>query len=130
MIQVNEGENLHVMRRPEVVHGLTNIIENAVNFARSTVVIEAAVGAREIYIRVLDDGPGFAHDVLGALGEPYISSRSGGGGLGLGVFIAKTLLERTGGEMTVSNRTEGGAHVEIVWPRAALETWPEPEEEA
>ncbi|MDA0653776.1 MAG: ActS/PrrB/RegB family redox-sensitive histidine kinase [Proteobacteria bacterium] len=113
---------LHVIRRPEVVHGLTNLIENAVDFARSRVMIEAEADSREIHIRVLDDGPGFPHDVLGAIGEPYISSRSGGEGLGLGVFISKTLLERTGGVMMISNRVEGGARVEIVWPRAALES--------
>lgn len=124
-VEVEGGQDLDVIRRPEVVHGLTNLIENAVDFARSRVMIEAEAGDREIRIRVLDDGPGFPHDVLGALGEPYISSRSGGEGLGLGVFISKTLLERTGGLMTVSNRIEGGARVEIVWPRAALESRPE-----
>ena len=121
-LEVPKQVDLHVIRRPEVVHGLTNLIENAVDFARSRVMIEAEADSREIRIRVLDDGPGFPHDVLGAIGEPYISSRSGGEGLGLGVFISKTLLERTGGVMTISNRVEGGARVEIVWPRAALES--------
>ena len=115
------AERFLVARRPEIFHGLNNIVENAVDFARSRVVIQAEVRDAEIRIRVLDDGPGFAHDILSTIGEPYVSTRSDGGGLGLGVFIAKTLLERTGAAMTVANRREGGAQVEIAWPRAALE---------
>ena len=119
-IDGGSAAGLEVVRRPEVVHGLTNLIENAVDFAETEVMIEAEAGELEIRVRVLDDGPGFAHNVLGALGEPYVSSRSGGEGLGLGVFISKTLLERTGGEMKASNRVNGGASVEIVWPRQVL----------
>ena len=107
-------------RRPEILHGLANLIENAVHFASTKVLIQGEVGDRKISVRVLDDGPGFAYDVLSALGEPYVSSRSDGGGLGLGVFISKTLLERSGAVMTIANRKEGGARVEIVWPRNAL----------
>ena len=115
------AEQFLVARRPEIFHGLNNLVENAVDFARSKVMIQAEVRENEIRVRVLDDGPGFAHDVLSALGEPYVSTRSDGLGLGLGVFIAKTLLERTGAAMTVGNRREGGARVEIAWPRAAIE---------
>ncbi len=74
----------------------------------------------EIGIEVLDDGPGFAQGVLGALGEPYVSTRAGEGSMGLGVFIAKTLLEHTGARVYFGNRREGGARVVIVWPRAIL----------
>lgn len=109
-----------VGRMPEILHGMANLIENAVDFASSKVMIQGAVGDRKVTIRVLDDGPGFAYDVLSALGEPYVSTRSEGGGLGLGVFISKTLLERTGAVFTVTNRPEGGAKVEIEWPRSAL----------
>ena len=110
-----------VRRSPEILHGLTNLIENAVDFARSEVIIEVEVRDRDISVRVLDDGPGIPHDVLGALGEPYVSQRADGEGLGLGVFIAKTLLERSGARMTVSNRGSGGAAIELIWPREALE---------
>lgn len=109
-----------ILRRPEIVHGLTNLIENAVDFARTKVIIRAEVRDRDVRICVLDDGPGIPHDVLGALGEPYVSSRSDGDGLGLGVFIAKTLLERTGAAMFISNCSGGGAQFEMIWPREAL----------
>ncbi len=111
-----------VARRPEIVHGLTNLIENAVDFARTKVIVRADVREKDVRIQVLDDGPGMPHDVLGALGEPYVSSRKDGEGLGLGVFIAKTLLERTGAELNISNRTTGGAQFEMIWPRDALFT--------
>jgi two-component system sensor histidine kinase RegB len=110
-----------VRRSLEILHGLTNLIENAVDFARSEVIIEAEVRSRDISVRVLDDGPGIPHNVLGALGEPYVSQRADGEGLGLGVFIAMTLLERTGARMTVSNRRGGGAVIDLIWPREALE---------
>ena len=119
-VEVKGAEGLYIIRRPEVIHGLTNIIENALYFANSQVIIEGRALENEIRVRVLDDGPGLSHDILSALGEPYISTRSEGEGLGLGVFISKTLLERTGGLMDISNRPEGGACVEIVWPRDAL----------
>ena len=110
-----------IPRRPEIVHSLTNLIENAVDFARSQVLVRASADDKEVRIQVLDDGPGLSHDLLSSLGEPYVSSRSEQGeGLGLGVFIAKTLLERTGGELLISNRKTGGAQFEMVWPRDAL----------
>lgn len=109
-----------IVRRPEIVQGLTNLIENAVDFARTKVTVRADVRDRDIRIQVLDDGPGMSHDVLSALGEPYVSSRQDGEGLGLGVFIAKTLLARTGAEMVISNRKTGGAQFEMIWPREAL----------
>ena len=80
-------------------------------------------------ITILDDGPGFPPDIIGRLGEPYITHRrprdpgQPGGGLGLGFFIAKTLLERSGAAMALANRPppETGATVRLVWPRDAFE---------
>ena len=75
-----------------------------------------------VIITVMDDGPGFSSEVLPKLGEPYISDRSsarlGGGDMGLGFFIAKTLIERTGGRVASRNRTPPatGAVVQAVWP--------------
>ena len=85
-----------------------------------------------IEIVVSDDGPGFAPDILKRIGEPYLSRRRSaedspggtqGGGLGLGVFIARTLLERTGAKVSFTNRTfpDHGAVVQIVWPRRRFE---------
>lgn len=143
-------------RLPGVIHGLGNIIENAVDFARSRVEIVARWNDREVSIMVADDGPGFPPEILDSIGEPYITTRpnrpsarpssgAGGqqrpahaGGLGLGVFIAKTLLERSGAVVTFANRSGSGtgAMVHVAWPRRVFEAtspgWgqprPQPEE--
>ena len=75
-----------------------------------------------VNVSIADDGPGFSPFVLDRIGEPYISLRaSQDGHMGLGIFIAQTLLARTGAELSFSNRREGGAFVEIQWPRDMLE---------
>ena len=105
----------------EIVHGIENLIENAVDFADSRVLIAVGWSESEAYVEIADDGPGFSTDILGALGEPYVSTRRDSGGMGLGVFIAKTLLERTGAEVAFGNRRGGGARIVIAWPRLLLE---------
>lgn len=134
------GEDPPVLsRRPEIIYGLRNIIENAVAYGRSKVLVSADWSAADIEIEVHDDGRGFAPDILGRLGEPYLGARGrsrgsasrGGsersGGLGLGFFIAKTLLERTGADIVFDNRpwpgemAEAGAWVAVRWPRLAVE---------
>ena len=109
-----------VARSPEIIHGLGNLIENAVDFAGSRVELGIAWSDEEVSVEILDDGPGINVDILSALGEPYTTSRPGDG-MGLGVFIAKTLLEHTGASVRFGNRPGGGARVAIVWPRAILE---------
>jgi two-component system sensor histidine kinase RegB len=118
-----------VRRAPEILHGLGNLVENAVGFASRSVEVAATWSASEIEIVVRDDGPGFPANVLPRLGEPYVSERGAGqtgGGLGLGFFIAKTLLERTGARVEFHNRPAPptGAVVRAVWPRRAIETNP------
>jgi len=119
----DEAEVPILARQPELVYGLTNIVENATDFAKTKVWVQASWDAQKITIKVLDDGPGFAGPVLSKLGEPYISHRPGGaetaGGMGLGLFIAKTLIERLGGSVSFSNRKQGGASVQLCWPYAA-----------
>lgn len=115
-----------VVRKPEIIHALGAFIENAVSFASKEVSVNARWSDSEIRIYVTDDGPGFAPSVLAKLGEPYFSERTveqRGGGLGLGFFIACTLLERTGARVTPYNRQAPakGAVVRIVWPRRAIE---------
>lgn len=105
----------------EIVHGLGNLIENAVDFANSRVSATVGWSADEARVEIADDGPGFARDILGALGEPYVSTRREADGMGLGVFIAKTLLERTGAEVRFGNRPGGGARIVITWPRVVME---------
>jgi len=115
-------------RRPEVLHAITSFVENAFDFARAEILITARFDARAVAIEVRDDGPGFSPDMLAKLGEPYVTSRpraegsrTGHVGMGLGFFIAKTLLERTGAIVEFGNGAAGGAVVAARWPRERME---------
>ncbi len=117
-----------IWRLPEVLHALTAFVENAVDFARSEILVTARFDGRHISVEVRDDGPGFAPEVLAKLGEPYVTSRpgaesmrSGHVGMGLGFFIAKTLLERTGATVDFRNGRGAGAVITARWNRAAIE---------
>ncbi|MBR7621789.1 ActS/PrrB/RegB family redox-sensitive histidine kinase [Phenylobacterium sp. 20VBR1] len=117
-----------IWRMPEVLHALTSFVENAVDFATSEVLITARFDALSVSMEVRDDGPGFAPEVLAKLGEPYVTtrpgaegSRTGHIGMGLGFFIAKTLLERTGAAVTFQNGRPRGAVVSARWTRAQIE---------
>jgi two-component system sensor histidine kinase RegB len=116
-------------RNPAILYGVGNILENAVDFARTTVEVNAWWNTETVEIVISDDGPGFAPDILKRIGEPYLSRRRGDEaqserrGLGLGVFIARTLLERTGAKVSFTNRIfpDHGAVVQIAWPRGRFE---------
>ena len=125
-----------VWRVPEIIHGLGNLIENAADFATSEVRLRARWNERELVVDVMDDGPGFAAEIFEQIGEPYVTSRPSRGGeaqrevdpadgkqegMGLGFFIAKTLIEQTGGAISARNRVGGGALVSIRWPRGAID---------
>ncbi|MDP6564877.1 MAG: ActS/PrrB/RegB family redox-sensitive histidine kinase [Alphaproteobacteria bacterium] len=111
-----------VRRSPELIQGLGNLIENAAEFATSEVELEATWDDNGVELSITDDGPGFASHVLDLLGDPYISTRPGSGRMGLGVFISKTLLERTGASLHFFNRRQGkGATVVIRWPRRIID---------
>jgi len=118
-------------RNPAILYGVGNILENAVDFARGEVEVNAWWNNDTVEIVVSDDGPGFAPDILKRIGEPYLSRRRGADdtpsertGLGLGVFIARTLLERTGAKVSFTNRVfpDHGAVVSVAWPRERFET--------
>jgi two-component system sensor histidine kinase RegB len=122
------SEQPMVSNRPEIIHGIGNFIENAVGYSSNTIEVHIGWDENKIRISILDDGPGFDSEVVSKLGDPYISTRdtdvdnkSKAGGLGLGVFIAKTLIERTGGEVSFHNSMMGGAQVDIVWPREVFD---------
>jgi two-component system sensor histidine kinase RegB len=125
-------------RAPELLHGLGNIIENAADFAGSRVRIQARWNASRLVIAIEDDGPGFAPEIFERIGEPYITSRPGSfalgeteigpsgaldkhEGMGLGFFIAKTLLEQTGATVSAVNLDSGGARVSAQWPRGTID---------
>jgi two-component system sensor histidine kinase RegB len=117
-----------IRRLPEILHAFTTFVENAVDFAAAEVLVTARFDADSISMEVRDDGPGFPAEILAKLGEPYVTSRAGvaGGrtghvGMGLGFFIAKTLLERTGAQVAFQNAKPHGAVVSARWPRAIIE---------
>ena len=111
-----------VARSPEIIHGLGTIIQNAGQFAQSKVEIDTRWDRSQVRVQIRDDGPGFAPGLLERIGEPYISSRSRSANhMGLGIFIANTLLQRSGGDITFRNDPEGGAIVNIVWRRERIE---------
>jgi two-component system sensor histidine kinase RegB len=111
-----------VRRSPELIQGLGNLIENAVDFAASQVDLEYTWDDNLLELSISDNGPGFASNILDLLGDPYISTRPGAGRMGLGVFISKTLLERTGASLHFFNHRQGqGATVVIRWPRHIID---------
>jgi len=120
-----------VTRNPAILYGLGNILENAVDFAKNRVVVGAQWNDDEIEVTIIDDGPGFAPEVMDKIGEPYVTSRRRKAdviddeptGLGLGFFIAKTLLERAGATLALANlpAPDRGAVVTVRWPRTELE---------
>ncbi|MBI1868463.1 MAG: ActS/PrrB/RegB family redox-sensitive histidine kinase [Methylocystis sp.] len=126
-----DAEEPACARNPGILYGLGNLVENAIDFARSKVRIEARWSPSAVAISIEDDGPGFAPAILKRLGDPYVSGRDADrrtkgeldSGLGLGLFIAKTLLERSGASIHTSNiePPKTGARVTVTWPRAAFE---------
>lgn len=118
-----------IKRMPEVIHAISSFVENAVDFAASEVLVTARFDADTISLEVRDDGPGIAPEILARLGEPYVTSRPGAEGsrtghigMGLGFFISKTLLERTGARVIFQNGRPRGAVVSVRWPRSRIES--------
>lgn len=126
-----------MLRRPEVIHGIRNLVQNAVDFAVERVRVEISWSDDVISIRIIDDGSGFPQSLLGRIGDPFVrrrrrdtvkDSRPGYEGMGLGLFIAKTLLERSGATIRFANGgaralsgKRGGAIVSVEWPRSQIE---------
>jgi len=138
-----------ILRRPEIIHGLRNLIQNAVDFAASQVEVDVTWTDAVVRVRIVDDGPGFAQSLMPRIGDPLLRRRRravttqprrpGYEGMGLGLFIAKTLLERSGARLSFANvaddigdrdaggpagtddRPATGAIVVVEWPRAQVE---------
>jgi len=120
------------VRNPAILYGLGNLLENAVDFARTRVVIATRWDDEIAEVVISDDGPGFAPEIMDRIGEPYVTSRrrdpndsddEAAAGLGLGFFIAKTLLERSGATLDLENRAlpERGAIITLRWSRLDFE---------
>ncbi|WP_187428494.1 Sensor histidine kinase RegB [Roseobacter fucihabitans] len=130
-----------ILRKSEIIHGLRNLIQNAVDFAETQVWIEASWDDTDISLRIMDDGRGFPPHLIGRIGDPFVRRRRSGmqnglrpeyEGMGLGLFIAKTLLERSGAELQFANGRDPlsgndnqqgqlGAVVKVTWPRHRIE---------
>jgi two-component system, sensor histidine kinase RegB len=121
-------------RNPAIAYGLGNLLENAVDFAQTKVSIVAQWSAAKVSLLISDDGPGFDQAIFDRLGDPFVTTRPGYGvddesetgrheGMGLGFFIAKTLLERSGATVSLANRPlpEHGAIIQLSWPRSAVD---------
>ncbi|MGB3146527.1 MAG: ActS/PrrB/RegB family redox-sensitive histidine kinase [Paracoccaceae bacterium] len=134
-----------ILRQPEIIHGLRNLIQNAVDFSNGNVWLDLDWSKERLSISVIDDGQGFSPDALAKIGDPFMrprgmrsaasNQRKDYEGMGLGLFIAKTLLERTGAGLTFANNSDpflredergrkSGARVDVSWPRAAIEARP------
>ncbi len=130
-----------ILRKPEIIHGLRNLIQNAVDFAQANVWVEAEWTPKWIKISIMDDGRGYPSHILGRIGDPFMRRRRSETdkrarpeyeGMGLGLFIAKTLLERSGAELQFANGSDPyqtlqtnkdrrGAIVQVVWPRNLID---------
>ena len=119
-------------RNPAIVQGLVNLVENAVDFAEEQVTVGTSWTDHQVAVEIADDGPGFSRDIIDRVGEPYVTTRMTApseephheaGGLGLGLFIAKTLLERSGATLQLANREAPakGAVVQVTWPRPLMD---------
>lgn len=117
--------NIFVNRKIEIIYALKNIIDNAIKFCKKKVVVKVFSYNKTICLNIADDGSGFPMDVMQKLGDPYIRSNFANknkNGLGLGVFISKTLLERTNAKVLFKQNSElGGAFVSVVWKESDLE---------
>jgi two-component system sensor histidine kinase RegB len=140
-IDKNDGiPQPQINRSPEIIHGLRNLIQNAVDFSQTQVWVDVQWSQTEITLRITDDGDGFSQQVFSRIGDPFVKRRNshadqqkrpGYQGMGLGLFIAKTLLERSGATLRFSNGSDpaieispplnrSGAIVEVSWPASKI----------
>jgi len=145
LVDIQSGQPPKVWRLPALLHGMGNLVENATDFAAKEVRLRAGWNDKELVIDVMDDGPGFASEIFEQIGEPYVTSRPSASspaaptqktssdygkqeGMGLGFFIAKTLIEQTGGAVVAQNGPRG-AIVTARWPRGAIDGEEAPRED-
>ncbi len=140
-VQDGDVQQPSILRKPEIIHGLRNLIQNAVDFARANVWVEAEWTDTVITVSIMDDGRGYPSHMIGRIGDPFMRRRRADTeqkarpeyeGMGLGLFIAKTLLERSGAELEFANGADPyqhltddparkGAIVKVSWPRKLID---------
>ena len=108
-----------IIFKDEIMYSLGNIIQNSIFHAKNLVTVELQYQQNNVLIKIMDDGMGFSKDIIDRLGEPYISKNKKG--MGLGIFIAKNLIENMGGNIKFYNLKENTAVVEIIFDNSILE---------
>ena len=117
-------KNIQIIDEPEILfkdemmYALGNIIQNAIFHCKETITVELDYNKNDLKISITDDGLGFSKEIIDKLGEPYISKNSQG--MGLGIFIAKNLIENMGGKINLYNSKEDNAVVEITFDNSIL----------
>ena len=120
-IDIEQNTNsFDIKKSVEIVYGIRNFLGNANKFSKSNIFIAIKSDSETSELTIEDDGPGFSKDILNKIGEPYIKSLSSKdnskSGLGLGIFIGKTLLEKNYARLLFRNsETRGGAEIKIEW---------------
>ena len=113
--------NFIISRKPEIVHSLSNIIENAYQYAKQKININLISKDEFVILEIINDGEGFPGSILPILGEPYVKkNEKNHTGIGLGLFIAKNLINKTQGRMEFKNIENIGACVRIIWKKDNL----------
>ena len=100
-----------ILFKDEINYALGNIIQNAVQYSKTKILINLETNEKDFIIKITDDGNGFSKEVLDKLGEPYISKNKKG--MGLGIFISKNLIEHMKGNIIFYNSFKKNAVVEI-----------------
>ena len=107
-----------IIFKDEIMYALGNIIQNAIFYSKKNVTAELNYNKSQVKIFIKDDGNGFSKDIIDKLGEPYISKNKQG--MGLGIFIAKNLIENMGGKLNFFNSKDDNAVVEIIFENSIL----------
>ena len=116
-----KNSNFIILRKPEIVHSLSNIIENAYQYAKHSVTIKLILKDENVILEIINDGEGFPANILPILGEPYVKkNEKNHKGIGLGLFIAKNLINKTAGKIEFRNIENTGASVKIIWKKDNL----------
>ncbi len=121
-LTINNNSNLEepeIIYKDEIMYALSNIIQNAITYSNNVITVELKYYKTNLKITISDDGNGFPKDIIDKLGEPYISKNNQG--MGLGIFIAKNLIENMGGNTNFYNSIEGKAVVEIIFENSILD---------
>jgi two-component system sensor histidine kinase RegB len=114
------NRDISILYKDEINYAFSNIIQNAIQHSKNKVFITIFKNLNNLSIKISDDGNGFSRDILDKLGEPYITKTKKG--MGLGIFIAKNLIENVNGKIHFYNSSNGNAVVEILFKGSILKT--------